>query len=310
MNRTDNNIIYDWVSFTSKIHSVNDIVALLGMTDSIDKWEITYGAHGYRDRLYYGGISIHYNGRTEDMGVWCEMSGQGCRTFETFGHGIFDCIFKEVMSNPEDMNITRLDVAYDDFIGILNLDVISQDVLAQNYISYLKKWCVTTSSEGTSVNIGSMKSDLFIRIYDKARERKLDDGTHWVRFEIQLRRNRAKAFAFLDGSIGLNFFGVLNNYLRFVVPSETDSTKSRWKTADYWLKFLQSLQRISIFSAPGVEYNEINLENFVFKQAGNSISTYIECFGENKFFDMLKKRGTAYNPKQRMLINKYKGLEV
>ena len=33
------------------------------------------------DRKYFGNISIHYNSR-EDMGVWCEMSGQGCRNFE------------------------------------------------------------------------------------------------------------------------------------------------------------------------------------------------------------------------------------
>ena len=46
---------------------------LLGLQDMT--WELMKGGNGYRDRLYWGGISILYNGR-EDMGVFLDMSSQ------------------------------------------------------------------------------------------------------------------------------------------------------------------------------------------------------------------------------------------
>lgn len=81
-----NKVIYDWVSVTSKIHNPQGLIALLGLDHEGIVWEQVKGAHGYRDRLYWEKISIHYNGR-EDMGIWLEMSGQGCRAFESFGTG-------------------------------------------------------------------------------------------------------------------------------------------------------------------------------------------------------------------------------
>ena len=43
---------------------------------------------------------------TEDTGgVWLEMSGSGCRAFESLSDGDYDRLFKTVIDNPEDMNI-------------------------------------------------------------------------------------------------------------------------------------------------------------------------------------------------------------
>ena len=76
----ENLVLYDWLSFTSKVHTPDDLIAALGLSHV--PWTETKGARGYRDRKYFSSISVHYNGR-HDMGVWVEMSGQGCRTFET-----------------------------------------------------------------------------------------------------------------------------------------------------------------------------------------------------------------------------------
>lgn len=189
----ENKIIYDWVSITSKIHSPDDFIRLLGMDDDGISWEKVKGAHGYRDRLYWGSISIHYNG-TEDMGIWLEMSGQGCRSFETYGTGNFESLFAEVMENPEQMRVTRLDVAYDDLSGVLDIEEVCRDTEAQEYVSSFRGWNVQRGSEGSSVTLGSQSSEILIRIYDKAAERGFDDGRHWVRVELQLRRDRAESF--------------------------------------------------------------------------------------------------------------------
>ena len=80
-NVAENIVIFDWLSFTSKMHTPQELIVALGLNGI--EWQKTKGANGYRDRFFSNHISIHYNGHN-DMGVWVEMSGQGCRAFETF----------------------------------------------------------------------------------------------------------------------------------------------------------------------------------------------------------------------------------
>ena len=128
MDLEENLILYDWLSFTAPSWSDPYLfVKLLGLENC--SWETIKGARGYQDRLYFNSISIHYNGRP-DMGIWCEMSGQGCRTFETLStlpnkwEALFPLLFEY------HLNITRLDVAYDDHVGILDIDQIALDIMA------------------------------------------------------------------------------------------------------------------------------------------------------------------------------------
>lgn len=304
-----NKIIYDWLTFTSKIHSVDDIISLLGLSD-VSFIRLDRGMNGYPECLHFGGISICYGGR-EDMGVCCCMSGQGCRSFETYGNGDYDSLFAIIIENYHEdgdkrqMNLTRLDVAYDDFSGLLDIDVISRETIQQNYVSRSTKWTVTCGSDGCSVGIGSMRSDIYIRIYDKKAERNRDDLEHWVRCEIQLRGSNAVGFAKLGGDICENYFGVLNNYLRFVDPSETDTNKWRWKIAKWWDKFLQSYDSVSIFARPGVDYNIMKLDHYVFGQCAGAVKTMIDIVGVSNFFRQLRTavNGRDLNPKYKDLKN-------
>ena len=303
---SENKVIYDWLSVTSKIHSPFDFVVLLGMSGVT--WEETKGAHGYRDRLYYNGISVHYNGR-EDMGVWLEMSGQGCRAFETYGNGDFENLFAEVKENPQDMHLTRLDVAFDDHDGILDMDVICQDTLAGNFVSPSTYWEVIQSSKGQCVMIGAPSSSVLIRIYDKARERGLTDGKPWTRVELQLRNDRARMFTALPYSFGEKWCGVLLNYLRYVVPNPEDSNKSRWETADYWLDLLWFASALSIYEKPGVDYNIMHCERYVFEMAGNAVDTLLNCYGIDEFLEQLKKRKPKQNPKYQRIVEQYQNMK-
>ncbi len=96
------------------------------------------------------------NGR-EDMGVWCEMSGQGCRNLEdlTTLSDKWQTLFAFIYSNS--LHITRLDVAFDDHTGI-DIECIAQDTQEQRFVSRMKYWEVVHSSDGTSCQIGSPKS--------------------------------------------------------------------------------------------------------------------------------------------------------
>ena len=190
------------------------------------------------------------------MGVCCNMSGKGCRTFEEYGTGNYKSIFDVILENwSEDgdkrkMNLTRLDVAYDDFEGLLDIMTIFQATISGGYhegkllqgdfVSRFSTYDVDISTKGLTCGFGSSKSDIYIRIYDKKAEQNREDVDHWVRCEIQLRRENAIGFIMLTGDICTNYFGVLNNYLRFIEPSETDSNKRRAKTAEWWAKFLET----------------------------------------------------------------------
>lgn len=299
---TNNKIIYDWLTFSTRIHSVPDVITMLGL-EGVQFISLDRGMNGYPCCLHFGGISICYGGR-EDMGVCCCMSGQGCRTFETHGNGNYKAIFDEVNFNITEMNISRLDVAYDDFDNVLDIDVIVNYVSQQWYTARFNKWSVTYGSDGICVGLGSPRSDTYIRIYDKKAEQGRDDIDHWVRFEVQLRNNCAVGFSALDGSIGNNFFGVVNNYLRFVEPSESDTNKRRWNTADWWTEFLQSLDVISIAARPGTEYNLGKLGGYVYGQCCGAVSTLIDIVGLQEFLTDLR-----YNLSSHKLNPKYKDLK-
>ena len=64
-NIQENVVLYDWLSFTSKIHTPEQIIDALGLSHC--PWTETKGARGYQDRLYFGAISIHYNGREDTL---------------------------------------------------------------------------------------------------------------------------------------------------------------------------------------------------------------------------------------------------
>lgn len=300
---TENVVLYDWLSFTSKKHTPEQLIEALGLSHC--PWTQLNGARGYMDRLYFGSISIHFNGR-DDMGVWCEMSGQGCRNFEDLStlSGKWKDIFSFIHDNC--LHITRLDVAFDDHTGLLDIDTIAKDTEEQRFVSRMKFWQTTRSSQGVSVMIGSPQSKVRVRIYDKAAERGFDDGRHWVRIELQLRDGRAEEFSKIPMGIGEAFAGVLLNYLRFVEPDETDSNKSRWQMAEYWADLVGDIGRIKIFTYPGAEYNMESCRHYVFDMAGNAIDAMLQiCDDMEDFMTLLHSRHCKPNPKYELLVKEH-----
>ena len=305
--KLENCILLDWVSITSKIHSPQNFMEMLGLEKC--SWELMEkGAHGYHSRLYYDHISIYFNGR-EDMGVWCELSGQGCRAFESFGSGDYEGLFQEVFSNPGDMHITRLDVAFDDLEHLLDIETVCRDARKAEYVSKFRTGAATYGlgdDTGKSVLLGSRSSEALVRIYDKAAERGFNDR-HWIRVELQLKDERALAFIQRTEPIGERWTGVLANYLRFVdEPNGFDTNRWRWPMKDYWARLLDGATPIRLYEKPGADYNMLNLENFIFVQAGGSIYTYLECYGTERFFEELHSRRKPLNPKHVRLLAQYK----
>lgn len=293
-----NLVLYDWVSFTSKVHTPEELISALGLAHC--PWTETTGARGYRDRKYFGCISVHYNGR-DDMGVWVEMSGQGCRNFEDLTKlpNKWVDLFEFIEKN--NLHMTRLDVAFDDHTGILDIDRIAYDTENHNFVSRMNAWQVTRSDKGTSCQIGSPKSKVLVRIYDKAAERGYTDR-HWVRVELQMRDSRAAEFIKLPMPVGEAFAGVLLNYLRYVEPTD-DSNKSRWPMASYWSDLVGDVSRISVYTVPGGEYNMEKCMHYVFDMAGNAIDAVLQCCSIEDFYLALASRRCKPNPKYGMVVD-------
>lgn len=304
----DNLILIDWLSFTSRSDSIDSIIDYLGLQKCT--MVNLSGMYGYKDRQHYEGINIHYNHNDDKMpNVWVEMSGTGCRSYETYGAADWKDLLEVVSNYNDGYNITRVDVAYDDHIGVLPMVRLVRDTIAQNYVSKWEYWEVAQSSKGSTLYHGSPQSKIRLRIYDKAAEKGKDE--HWIRCELQLRDEQARAMALLGvDNIGSNFCGVLKNYLRYLVPSKTNSQKCRWSTAPYWNKFLGNAQAIKLHTAPGEEYNMARVKNYVYEQAGNSIATIIAVDGVDKMIKELKERNSSLSKKQIALIDKYRKLEV
>lgn len=330
MHDNTDKIIIDWLSITSKRLSVKEMKEILGLENA--PWEQGRGYHGYQTRYWYDSISIHCDG-SGDMGIWLEMSGQGCRAFESYSNkkAIYDTkmyepLFKLVVDNPKEFNITRLDIAFDEFSGILDGKRVFDDTVNQKYKSKAEYWSATTSSDGLSLNIGSPRSKVLIRIYDKKaerlakitdrdqRERIEEDIPHWMRVELQLRDDRALEFiktmagcgkcSIAPMPIGAVYTGVLANYLvyGYSVPAKGNSGKFVWHTFPYWENVLAGAEAISIYSQPGTEYNLARCENYVFNMAGNAVDAVIKVKGVEGFLEGLGKRHIKPNPKYIQMI--------
>ena len=317
----DNVIIVDWFAFT--LHNgmtAEQVIDFLGVSGC--SWIEMCGHYGYSQALYCGGIWIMWDGRTDDMGICVEMSGQGCRQFESYSAKSFAQLFDDVAADEQQYHVTRLDVAFDDIDkdgkGLLDIVQICKYAYSGRYVGKFTKSHpevdVDTDQNGIvtrahSCYFGSPQSEVRIRFYDKAQERG-GLGYHWIRCELQLRRDRALAFIKRNETWGERFFGVINNYVRLIIPSKTDSNRRRAPSPVWWEKFLNSVEKITLYTPKGVEYNLTKLERYVFQQAGNSIDTYIQCVGELKFREMLKHRDSFLNANQQALINECKQLNA
>lgn len=304
----ENLILFDWLTFTSHSDSPETIMQLLGLKH-VPWQKMDKGRNGYRGRFYFENISILFDG-AENMGVCVDMTGTGCRAFETYSTINWTELMQILFYNSDDYNVTRLDMAFDDHTGILDIDQLRDDTDDHLYVSRSRSWKVEYGSAGTTIYHGSPKSNMYIRIYDKAAERELEN-VHWIRVEMQMRDEIAQGFisGLMRNPVGDQFRGVLHNYLRYVVQPEVDTNMSRWPTAPYWEKLLEGVRQIRCWSAPGVEYNEFHLSNYVINQAGNALDCYLRIFGMDDLVRELGQRSVKMSPKYQRLLTKYNHLK-
>lgn len=317
--KNGNFILFDWLTFTDFVHTnLDEVIEFLGF-DSVktEFIKLDYGRWGYSTVYMYGNICIMLDGSTPSMGICVSLSGQGCRTFDTYSIYNFDYLLDKILNSPllfdgrYSYNVTRLDVACDLInTNILDIGLLYDDSYNQNYVSKWRAYKCTVSDKGINIQLGSDSSDTYIRIYDKASERGFDvtDNINWVRVELVLKNSRAYNFIryYLNNyknNIGLLFTSTINNYLCFKVRDERDTNKSRWEICEYWLNFVKHTNKISLYTKKDIIYNLDKLQKYVLNMAGSSIYTYRELVGEDVFNMMIDLQGARISQKQKDLIS-------
>lgn len=321
---TENVILIDWLSVTFFDITKIDVIRLLGLDDPAIDWDDRLAfRNGYPRQCTWNNICIAYGAdKAEnytddsdktaaekvrlDMGISLTMSGNGCRAFETYGAGNWIQLLTQICNMDTRFNITRLDLAFDDHTGLLDIWRIAQDVRDRNYTGSPKKSQILESDDqtedlrGLTIYVGSQKSKIFTRIYDKAAERGYKDK-HWIRVELQLRHERAMAAIaeiLQKNDVGKVFAGVLRNYCCFREPGN-DSNKSRWAIADYWDKLLNGAERIRLWISPGEPYNFRRTEEHMINQYGQALQAYERIHGN--IYELIRKCREAHP----MLKKKY-----
>lgn len=308
-------LLIDWIAFTHKSNNVSKVVNDLLGKDSREFHKLDYGKLGYRERITSEGIEVLSKGAKE-MGTHVILSGQACRFFEN-GNNLLELIFK---INSNEAKITRIDLALD--LKNLNYDPLEKIIEHVEKGLVVSKWrsntilvkreTNTAKKIGRTVNFGSRKSEVFLRVYDKKQQSKTDDD-NYTRIELEIKGERAEVLQkkINKENAGSILSEILNNYIRFVEQG-TCKNKSRWKTSNWWTEIINETKKMQL--SKQAEIKDIDeVKFYVMKQASANIATILEFEGEgSEFLNELIETGTKKmkNKHYRIIADSQKNREV
>jgi len=301
--------LVDFLTFS--VQNISNLDAFKDQLFGRVDWQQGRGAYGYSDCVFSGGMRLFSGKPDARFEVCVSMSGTGCRTFETLrGEGFQWSEFLQQLQNDYDVHFSRLDVALDVTEKYMpSMKSICGYVAQRKYISKFRRNIYTLGSE-EFVFFGSPSSDVRLRIYNKALERGYEDQ-HWIRFEYQLRNDAARKFIDeyqRNKNIGYCVRSCLNNYVRFLTkPHNGDRNGGRIPTVQWWDRLLAGADKMSLFEAPGIEYNLSRLEKYLVTQVAPSLATYLRCKGGDLgvLYKLLDVGAAKMNQNQSMLVKQY-----
>jgi phage replication initiation protein len=269
--------IFDWMEFT--IHDLDEEEIILKVLEMnlADFMELPKGRYGYKKQMANGHISVLYCG-TEEMGVHVILSGKGCREYEA-GSTLLELLDRIML---QDGKCTRIDMAMDDKTGSLIpfekiKEAIKTGTISSRWKSsteYVRRKLQDGEITGHTINIGSRKSKMYMRIYDKALEQ--GQTTPWIRIELEIRDERAQSLQdilLFEDQIGQVFAKIINNYIRFLEPNR-DKNRSRWPTAAWWDNLIGEIGKISLTRKPEDRTVE-DVRSWVKQQVGPSLAVLV-----------------------------------
>lgn len=304
-------ITIDWLQFTSKSESPIEVIHDILKMKATDFIELNGGKLGYQRQLFTEGISVLFQGGNqkegENMGTHVIISGKGCRIYENI-RPLLDLIEDVSMSNSK---ITRLDLAMDDKEGtVILLEKIIKDVYAGNIVSRWRTGVELTKLDlqkskkiGSTINLGSRTSDVFLRIYNKSMQQKIEGN--WIRMELEVKGDKVIELQKLlrEHNAGMLFGQIMNNYIRIVQPDKKNKNKSRWKNKKYWDKIITETERIQL-SVIKKERTLDDMKGWMEKQVSATVATIVLAEGGSVdyLYDLIKDGEKKLKDKHKQII--------
>lgn len=309
----------DWMSFTvtDPAFNVSAVIEFLGFDTGLF-FDTGHGAMGYKSlhKLSEYAVSVLSDGR-DDMGIHVTISGSAvAHVLQRFWESqyCFDNPFNDDKTADWDVvcmdalrlfflkvleigRFTRVDLALDDHKVHFTPADIRGYIASGQMVSKFRTGrredsfdLATNMAIGDTLYLGSRKSDVMLRIYDKRLEhnqRYPDDyiTAPWVRWEFEFTAKRADQLAHeivKHESIGMLFFKLLNNYVRLIVLS--DLNRSRCPMLPAWADFVILIDSLTLYCPP-VERTLDDKRNWVIKQVLPTLTGIIIADGGT--FDLI-----------------------
>ena len=282
--------------------------------------------YGYAEQCVLGDITVMFHPDVK-MGVLLELKGKGCRQFERYLEAQKRTWF-DFMREAEKMGgiFKRIDIAINDCIGLLDIPLLIKKCERGEYISCFKK-CNTHKSHGMShevirkgeqgntLYLGSMKSEVYFCIYEKAYEQyekygvEIGDSPVKNRFELRLKNDRAKHYMddlLSHEDMGKTAFSVINRYVCFL-DRTVNKEKEEWKINDMWLEFIQNEERKLRITTEPEPYTVEQTYRWFERQVAQSyifLKKLDECNGTPRIKNILEN--TVLDEKHQKLIEQQK----
>lgn len=230
-----------------------------------------YGFYSYAEHYVYGDIFI-LTSPEEEKGTLLELKGKGCRQFENFLLAQHRSWYDFLMDALIDGGVMkRLDLAINDMAGILDIPALTEKCNCEECVSKFRSFKSYRSGElvksqekdkygmGNTLYIGSLKSEVYFCIYEKAYEQyikydiPIEETDVKNRFEIRLKNERAyyavrDLLAYQDAE--QTAFSIINQYIRFVDKQEGKRNSDCPTNAD-WAYFIgEHRERLQLTTKP------------------------------------------------------------
>lgn len=295
-------VVIDYIECTVLHRPVYKVLRELQELFALGGWqEIKSGMHGYtRMAIVFKTGRVLWNPERQDMGVHVILPASAIQLIG--GDPIAMICDLDCMGG----RFSRLDFAMDDMTGMLNMERIGQHAERDEYVSPSREWRdIKSSGGGRTVYFGKRGSNTLIRIYDKAAEQK--QPGHWIRVEMELRKERAEAAArevlehWRSADYPQMVAGWLFKALDFKVASSSQKQKSRWVTCAWWREFLGSVTKVRLFVSKVVSSLD-SIVGWLTHQAAPSLYLVRKKLGSDFLDSLIKDGGLRLKPIHQSLL--------
>lgn len=292
----------DWISGTITDRPISETLATLN--EIFSGWlDLEFGNYGYEcSAIVCTSGRVYWSNVRPEMGVHFSLPSSALDICK------IDTVSLARRLVGLGTKFTRVDFALDDTTGILDLDVIGKHARAGHFVSRWKRNRVWEEFEngqslGVTYSFGSRSSESYLRIYDKAAEQ--NTVGHWVRVELELKDERAdtalkELLALPVEAWGEKVSSWLFGLLDFKIVS-SDSNKSRWQTAEWWLKFLGSVKKSRLYVSHA-EPTFDGLKGWIDRQCLPSLFVVMMKTGKEELFRDIAYASDRLKPKHLAML--------